>query len=404
VACKSAGLAQRGSTAEAQRELGRSKSCPLSSPKARGQIIAGPLVWYDSACRALAKARSVDEVKGIRDKAVAMEHYARQAKNRDLEADAIEIRMRATRKLDQLRQAQKETVGLNRGAAGGGEKTGPRGLLVNPRDLRPTLASQGIDKALAQQARVLGAMSDAAFERKVAEARDSAARVFRRAIREAEIAQEREQRRVQTASGGSVADLQALIASGFRAGTITIDAPWPFTGWGERSNRRVTDHYETMLIDEIKALPIRALAAEHCAVFCWVTWPFMPVWASVLEAWGLTFSGLAFDWIKLNRDGEGLHWGTGYGTRANSEPCLLAKIGSPLRLDEGVHSIIMAPVGAHSEKPDEAYRRMERLFGGPRLELFARKPREGWHTWGDELPPPTCDRPDFPTCLRRAAE
>jgi N6-adenosine-specific RNA methylase IME4 len=403
VAHKGVGLAQRGSTAEAQRELGRSKSCPLSSPKARGQIITGPLVWYDSACRALAKARSVDEVKDIRDKAVAMEHYARQAKNRDLEADAVEIRMRATRKLDQLRQAQKETVGLNRGAAGGGEKTGPRGLLVNPRDLRPTLASQGIDKALAQQARVLGAMSDAAFERKVAEARDSASRVFRRAVREAEIAQEREERRARTELGGSVADLHALIASGFRAGVIAIDPPWAFASWGERA-RRVTDHYETMTIEEIKALPIKALAAEHCAVFVWVIWPFMPIWHDVLAAWGLTYSGLGFDWIKLNGNGEGLHWGTGYGTRANPEPCLLARIGSPLRLDEGVHSVIMAPVGKHSEKPDEAYARMERLFGGPRLELFARKPREGWHTWGDELPPLACDRPDFPTCLRRAAE
>ena len=45
-----------------------------------------------------------------------------------------------------------------------------------------------------------------------------------------------------------------------------------------------------------------------------------------------------------------------------------------------------------------------RAFGGPRPELFAPKPREGWHTWGDELPPPAGDRPDFPTCLQRAAE
>ena len=404
MARKSVGLAQRGSTAEAQRELGRSKSSPLSSPKARGQIIAGPLVWYDSACRALAKARSVDEVKDIRDKAVAMEHYARQAKNRDLEADAVEIRMRATRKLDQLRQAQKETVGLNSGAAGGGKKASPRGLLVNPRDLRPTLASQGIDKNLAHQARVLGAMDDADFERKVAEARGSAGRVFRRAVREAEIAQERAERRARTALGGSVADLHALIASGFRAALIAGDPAWPFEHYSERAANAVFEHYETMSLEEIKALPVRQLAADDCALFLWCTWPNMPIWNEVIEAWGFRYSAIGFDWIKLNPNGKGLHWGFGYGTRANSEPCLLAKIGSPLRLDEGVHSVIMAPVGKHSEKPDEAYARMERLFGGPRLELFARKPREGWHTWGDELPPPTCDRPDFVTCLRRAAE
>jgi hypothetical protein len=52
--------------------------------------------------------------------------------------------MRATRRLDQLRQAQRETVGLNRGAA-----------VPTRVDDKPTLASQGIDKNLAHQARSL---------------------------------------------------------------------------------------------------------------------------------------------------------------------------------------------------------------------------------------------------------
>jgi N6-adenosine-specific RNA methylase IME4 len=363
--------------------------------------MTGGLTLYDTASRALAKARSVDEVKEIRDQAVAMAAYARQAKNRDLEADAVEIRLRATRRLDQLRQAQKETVGLNEGAAGGGKKAGPRGLLVNPRDLRPTLSSQGIDKNLAHQARVLGAMDEAAFERKVEEARGSASRVFRRAVREAEIAQEREERRARTALGGSVADLDALIASGYRAGVIAIDPPWPFWQYSERAAHAVTDHYELMLLDQIKALPVVQLAAEDCALFLWCTWPKMPIWNEVIEAWGFRYSGLGFDWVKLNADGKGLHLGNGYNTRQNPEPCLLAKRGKPLRLAANVHSVIttpaadvhviMTPVGEHSEKPDEAYHRMRRLYGGPYLELFARKERDGWKTWGNELPPPAAE-------------
>jgi precorrin-2 methylase len=52
------------------------------------------LVRYDAACGAVAEAKSVDEAKQIRDVAVAMKAYARLTKNRDLEADAIEIRRR----------------------------------------------------------------------------------------------------------------------------------------------------------------------------------------------------------------------------------------------------------------------------------------------------------------------
>src|SRR5262249_5372339 len=158
-----------------------------------GAGVVTKLVPYDAACRALAEAVRVDDVKHILDAAAAMQEYARRAKNRDAEADAVEIRLRATRRLDELRQAQKETVGLAKG--GQPYQRRPTGLAANP---VATLAMQGIDKNLAHQARVLGAMDEAAFERKVAEARGSAARVFRRAVREVEIAQERAERRAWT--------------------------------------------------------------------------------------------------------------------------------------------------------------------------------------------------------------
>ena len=69
-----------------------------------------------------------------------MAAYARQARSRELEADAIEICLRATRRLDQLRQAQKETIGLSAGTRGSRVK----GARV---DDKPTLASQGLEMA-----------------------------------------------------------------------------------------------------------------------------------------------------------------------------------------------------------------------------------------------------------------
>ena len=60
------------------------------------------LIKYDSMCRAIAECHAVDEVKDIRDKAMALEHYAKQAKNTDAERKAADIRLRAERRTGEL--------------------------------------------------------------------------------------------------------------------------------------------------------------------------------------------------------------------------------------------------------------------------------------------------------------
>jgi hypothetical protein len=138
------------------------------------------LAQYDVACRALAEARAVDEVKDIRDKAAAMAAYAKQAKNKQLEAHAIEIRMRATRRLGQMIAEQKATVGLNSGTAGKGrpKKLGTVNNTAPKKDERPTLLSQGIDDNLAKQARRWAALSEEKFKQAITNARDACQRVL----------------------------------------------------------------------------------------------------------------------------------------------------------------------------------------------------------------------------------
>lgn len=62
------------------------------------------LAYYDAGCRAIAMAKTVDEAKGIADRSEAARVYARQAKNRTLEVDAAEIRIRAERRLGEIFQ------------------------------------------------------------------------------------------------------------------------------------------------------------------------------------------------------------------------------------------------------------------------------------------------------------
>jgi N6-adenosine-specific RNA methylase IME4 len=191
--------------------------------------------------------------------------------------------------------------------------------------------------------------------------------------------------------GGTVADLAALAASGYRAAAILADPAWPWETWGGESGKVHTSadhHFDPMTLADIERLPVAPLAADDCLLLLWVTWPHLPSGLAVMSVWGFTYKTVAFVWVKQNESGIGLHTGPGYWTRANSEVCLLGTRGSPMRLAEDVHQIIEAPVGEHSAKPEETHDRVERLVAGPYLELFARRERPGWLTWGDEVQPP----------------
>jgi hypothetical protein len=138
----------------------------------RSRAVALVAPGYERCVAALAACRTTDEVRDIRDRATAMRAYARQAKDRSLEADAFEIRARAERRLGELLLAQKSTVGFNTGAAAGGKKGGPRGSFLEPRDKRPTLAAAGIDKKLSMRAQRLAILSAAEFRNLIFEGRE----------------------------------------------------------------------------------------------------------------------------------------------------------------------------------------------------------------------------------------
>jgi len=122
------------------------------------------LIHYDQAKKALILAKNTDEVKQIRNAASAMREYARQAKDRELELDAVEIRIRAERRLGEMLRAQKETVGLNTGAKGL-KGAGTRGSKKEPRvNAPPTLAEAGIDKKLSMCSQALALIPDTKFE------------------------------------------------------------------------------------------------------------------------------------------------------------------------------------------------------------------------------------------------
>jgi N6-adenosine-specific RNA methylase IME4 len=103
----------------------------------------------------------------------------------------------------------------------------------------------------------------------------------------------------------------------------------------------------------------------------------------VLDAWDFQVK-TEIVWKKLTVRGQRF-FGMGRTVRAEHETCLIATSGRPLTLDKSIRSVFEAPVGKHSEKPDEFYAIVERLREGPYCELFARKLRDRWTCYGDEL-------------------
>ena len=174
-------------------------------------------------------------------------------------------------------------------------------------------------------------------------------------------------------------------------GIVYADPPWRYDM--KRGNRVAENHYPTMSISELCALPVADLAAKDSALFLWATFPQLPEALRLIQAWGFTYKSVAFVWLKQNRKSPGWFYGLGFWTRGNAEVCLLATRGHPKRQAANIHPFIISPFREHSRKPEEAREKIVALMGDlPRVELFARQSPPGWDVWGNEVEPTI---PDF---------
>jgi N6-adenosine-specific RNA methylase IME4 len=319
--------------------------------------MSAALARYDAACQALAEAKRVDEVKSIRDKAVAMQIYAEQAKDRRLSEDATEIRMRAERRAGELLAEMKKRG--ERDAGGKGPRVGSHAATQLPK-----LADPGVSKTQSSRWQTLAGLDVETFESQVASARKRASNGLDAVYREIRQRAEREFYAARVEQGGTVDHLEALIAAGKTFGVICPDFPWEFEVYSGKGKQRSAErHYDTWPLERIKAFAchfISRLAAKDCALLLWSVWPEHPGALEVIAACGFEYKTAGFLWMKTNPgveaitlDGKGLFTGMGYATRSNSDACLLATRGSPVRLSADVHQVVVAPVGKHSVKPDE---------------------------------------------------
>lgn len=183
---------------------------------------------------------------------------------------------------------------------------------------------------------------------------------------------------------------------------ILADPPWQYNNRANHKTRfrgGACGHYDLMTLSEIMALAVGELAADRALLYLWCTFPYQytaprlapdgtlihkPGQLDCMAAWGFTYKTVGFLWEKTNRLNNDPFFGVGFYSKSNAEPCYLGTHGKPLKpVVDDVSSLIRAPIARHSRKPDEVYRRIDRMYPGlSKIELFATQCWPGWDATG----------------------
>jgi N6-adenosine-specific RNA methylase IME4 len=167
-------------------------------------------------------------------------------------------------------------------------------------------------------------------------------------------------------------------------GVIYADPPWKFGVYSENGmDRSAENHYPTLNTDAICSLDVPSISAPDSVLFLWATAPMLVDAIEVLTSWGFTYK-THFIWIK---DKVGM----GYWSRNQHELLLVGTKGRVPAPAPGTQwpSVVDAPVGRHSAKPELFAELIEEMFPHtPKIELNTRGPgRPNWCHWGLEYEP-----------------
>jgi N6-adenosine-specific RNA methylase IME4 len=171
----------------------------------------------------------------------------------------------------------------------------------------------------------------------------------------------------------------ALDAAGLgKFSVILADPPWD-DEFG-RSNRSIENHYPTMKFEDILALPVADIAHDQSMLFLWATPSMLPIALATAVTWGFEYRTMMV-WVKPSI-------GLGKYARQRHEILLICRRGEhPAPAPEDLpDSVIEAPRGEHSAKPEVFHEIIERMYPtARRIELFRRgAARDNWEVWGAE--------------------
>lgn len=165
--------------------------------------------------------------------------------------------------------------------------------------------------------------------------------------------------------------------------TIVADPPWDygvarpgFTGLNTNPGRMLP--YATMSVADIAALPVRDFAEKDAHLYLWTTQRFLTDAFTIAAAWGFKPSCVLV-WCK-----EPMPFNYGGAFKSTIEFVLYCRRGSLKAVTDVDRQWFTWPRRKNSEKPEAFLDMVETVSPGPYLEMFARRNRLGWDTWGNE--------------------
>lgn len=325
------------------------------------------LVFLGNAGRQLSKANTVMAKKDVADTARAVEVWARRArKGPETVGKAIRYQLEAWAGMGEIL----------RGMAERGEREARgRGPVKYQNGTR--LKDLGVTKKESSRAQLLASLPAAArrecFEEGQNRLAVTAALKFAKGTMEKQLKIVEVEALQQRYPEGRVENLETC---GEKFRCILADPPWSYTDQG--CSGGLDSEYKTMGLDDICARPVAAISEDDAHLWLWATWPMLRDGAPqrVLDAWGFRWVG-EIVWVK-----NGL--GVGRWLRPSTEILILGVKGKLKLLRYNQRGHLNADREGHSVKPEVFYEAIETLTPGPRIELFARRPRSGWKRWGDQ--------------------
>jgi N6-adenosine-specific RNA methylase IME4 len=159
--------------------------------------------------------------------------------------------------------------------------------------------------------------------------------------------------------------------------TIVADPPWRYDNKATRG--AAEDHYPTMSVEELSALPVKEWSAGQAHLYLWTTNGFLREAFGVMDAWGFEYK-TTLVWVKPQI-------GLGNYFRSSAEYVLFGIKGGLRTRDCNQPNWFEAPRQRHSQKPGRFFDLVEQVSFPPYLEMFARQRRLSaeWDYWGNEV-------------------